>query len=266
MYDPPRSCGCLGDNPGDRGGDDGAVGSVTCDNVIHGLWTKESVEYLFPFTLASPPRRLIRWQSVGMSASSAILRAGGHEVEVRRSSRRRRTVSAYREGDRFVVLVPARMSAANVATYVDELVGRLQERERRATPSDEALLKRAATLSRAWLPTAPQPTSVRWVTNQRQRWGSCTPADGTIRHSHRLQGMPQYVIDYVLLHELAHLLVAGHGADFELLLAPYSRLAEARSFLDGVSFATAHGADTWLCDSVDDEAVDSAGPPPGLLF
>ena len=212
------------------------------------------------------------------------MHAGGHEVEVRRSTRRRRTVSAYREGDRFVVLVPARMSAATVATYVDELVGRLQQRERRATPTDDMLHRRAVALSRAWLPGAPMPNSVRWVTNQRQRWGSCTPADGTIRLSHRLQGMPRHVVDYVLLHELAHLLVAGHGADFEALVAPYPQLLEARAYLDGVSFAMSHGTPPWpTTDGEDgDNEVDhdepareveatqrphqSTEPAPGLLF
>ena len=62
------------------------------------------------------------------------------------------------------------------------------------------------------------PSSVRWVANQNSRWGSATPSDGTIRLSAKLQPMPQWVIDYVLLHELAHLLVAGHDAAFWRLL------------------------------------------------
>ena len=58
------------------------------------------------------------------------------------------------------------------------------------------------------------PASVRWVTNQNGRWGSCTPDDGTIRISHRIQEMPDWVIDYVLLHELAHLVVPSHSSRF----------------------------------------------------
>jgi len=189
-------------------------------------------------------------------------------IEIRRSARRRRTVSAHREGDHFVVLVPARMSAAQVAQYAEELVGRLEARERRAVPSDDELMRRARALSRRWLPGAPAPSSVRWVTNQQQRWGSCTPIDRTIRLSHRLRGMPAFVVDYVLLHELAHLLVAGHGADFEALLAPYPRLLEARAFLDGVDFTLVHGHAMGVTDDpIDDDTVPLPAPPsPGMLF
>jgi predicted metal-dependent hydrolase len=80
-----------------------------------------------------------------------------------------------------------------------------------------------------------EPTSVRWVDNQRNRWGSCTPADGTIRLSRRLVGMPDWVIDYVLFHELAHLLVPGHGPEFWALVARYPRAERARGFLEGVA-------------------------------
>ena len=75
---------------------------------------------------------------------------------------------------------------------------------------------------------------MRWVTNQNTRWGSCTPAEGSIRLSHRLQGMPEYVVDYVLVHELAHLLVPGHGPRFWRLLEAYPRTERARGYLEGV--------------------------------
>ncbi len=185
---------------------------------------------------------------------------GDRQVEVRRSARRRRTVSAFREGDKFVVLVPARMSNAQVAEYVDELVGRLVRRERRISKTDIDLQARAIALSRRWLPTAPVPKAVRWVTNQQHRWGSCTPADGTIRLSHRMQRMPDYVIDYVLLHELAHLLVAGHGNDFDQLMSVYPKLSEAQAFLSGVSFATANDLEPEPTPPVPEQ------PPIGLLF
>ncbi len=162
-------------------------------------------------------------------------------VEVRTSARRRRTVTAYRERGRTVVLVPARMPRAQILGYVQELVGRLEARERRASRSDADLQDRAAELSRRYLPGGPLPASVRWVDNQERRWGSCTPLDASIRLSSRLQQMPRHVIDYVLLHELAHLQVAGHGPDFHALLTGYPKLAEAQAFLAGVDHAILHG-------------------------
>ncbi|MGZ4661034.1 MAG: M48 metallopeptidase family protein, partial [Arthrobacter sp.] len=86
--------------------------------------------------------------------------------------------------------------------------------------------------------------------NQNSRWGSATPADGTIRLSEKLRAMPQWVIDYVLLHELAHLMVAGHNAAFWRLLEAYPETERAKAFLEGVSFATSRGL------SVDGEGSD----------
>jgi predicted metal-dependent hydrolase len=156
-------------------------------------------------------------------------------VEVRRSARRRRTVSAYRDGDRTVVLIPARMSRAEERRWVAAMLERLDRQDRKLRPGDEALLERAVALSRRYLEGAPVPASVRWVGNQGSRWGSCTPVDRTIRLSDRLQGMPSWVLDYVLVHELVHLRVPGHGADFWAEVEQFPRTERARGYLEGVS-------------------------------
>nr|BFD82806.1 M48 family metallopeptidase [Streptomyces sp. Xyl84] len=158
-------------------------------------------------------------------------------IEVRRSTRRRRTVSAYRDGDRTVVLIPARMSEAEERRWVNVMLGKLAAQESRRSPGDTELAARAARLSAQYYDGRARPASVRWVTNQNTRWGSCTPAEGSIRLSHRLRGMPEYVVDYVLLHELAHLLVPGHGPDFWRLLEAYPRTERARGYLEGVAAA-----------------------------
>lgn len=171
------------------------------------------------------------------------------DVEVRRSTRRRRTVSARREAGRVVILIPASMSRREERVWVARMLEKLAAGERRRRPSDSDLLARATDLSTRYLGGYARPASIRWVSNQRSRWGSCTPADGSIRLSDRLRGMPAYVVDYVILHELAHLLVAGHNRDFWTLLRSYPRLERARGFLDGV--ALAQGLD--IADDADDD-------------
>ena len=159
------------------------------------------------------------------------------EVEVRRSARRRRTVSAFREGDRTVVLVPARMSVAEANRWAKEMVERLETREAKRRPSDAQLFSRATELSQRYLEGKAVPESVEWSQTQQKRWGSCTPADASIRISARLIGVPEWVLDYVLLHELAHLLVADHSPRFHELLASYPKLERARGFLEGLAHA-----------------------------
>ncbi|MFC6713073.1 M48 family metallopeptidase [Branchiibius cervicis] len=182
-----------------------------------------------------------------------LLMVSGQVVEVRRSARRRRTINGYRADGRIIVLVPAGLGGRAEAQAVADMVQRVQTprgRRRRGRP-DQDLMERAAALSRKYLADRAHPESVRWVGNQRRRWGSCTPSEGTIRLSTSLQGMPAYVIDSVLLHELAHLLQPGHGRDFWALLAGYPDLIRAQAYLDGVEFGSAL--------RMDESDVDAAG-------
>ena len=192
--------------------------------------------------------------------------AGGAEsplVDVRRSARRRRTVSAYRDGDRTVVLIPARMSRAEERRWVTVMLERLAAQDARLRPSDAELLARAKDLSTRWLDGRARPRSIRWASNQGARWGSCTPVDGSIRLSTRLQGMPSWVVDYVLLHELTHLLVPGHGPDFWAHVDRFPRTERARGYLEGVSATAELGlSDTDDSEGSDDTPAPAAGAAP----
>lgn len=159
------------------------------------------------------------------------------EVEVRRSKRRRRTVSAYRDGQRIVVLIPASFTAADEAEWVERMVARVERSEEPDVPTDEELRRRAQRLSDRYLGGLAEPESVRWVSNQTTRWGSCTVGDRTIRLSERLQRMPGWVLDYVIVHELAHLLEPGHDAAFWGWVDRYPRAEKAQGYLLGWSEA-----------------------------
>jgi predicted metal-dependent hydrolase len=152
--------------------------------------------------------------------------SGTYPVEIVRSTRRRKTVQAVMDDGVIRVHVPAAMSQSEVEHYVADLVPRLERRFR----SDHIdLSRRAADLSRRFgLPGA---ASVAWADNQRQRWGSCTIATGAIRISRRLADYPPWVLDYVLVHELAHLAVADHSPAFHLLVDQYPRAERARGYL-----------------------------------
>jgi len=148
-------------------------------------------------------------------------------------------VTAYRERDAIVVLVPLRMSKAEEERCVAEMVDKVLAREARAAAprGDTELLRRARELSERYLTrtgsSLVEPASVVWVSNQHRRWGSCTPSAGSIRLSDRLRPMPAWVVDYVLLHELAHLLEPSHSAAFWALVDSYPQAERARGFLEG---------------------------------
>ena len=155
-------------------------------------------------------------------------------VEVRRSIKRRRTVSAAREGNKTVLNVPQRMSITEIEEIARDLINRMNERDPRAYFSDDELFKRAQELSATYLFSKADPKSVAWSNRLTSTWGICTPLEGEIRITSRLQGMPQYVLDYVLLHELVHLVINDHGKDFESMMRTFEKKERAEGYLDAL--------------------------------
>ena len=158
--------------------------------------------------------------------------ADPYPVRVLRSRKRKRSVSARLVEGVLELTVPSWLSDGEAKEFVDRMQARFA---RKRTHAASDLTKRAAILAKRY--DLPAPSSVRWVANQSTRWGSCTIDDGSIRLSDRMIGMPDWVVDAVLVHELAHLVHADHGAAFKALEARYERQAEASAFLDGVVWA-----------------------------
>jgi predicted metal-dependent hydrolase len=152
------------------------------------------------------------------------------EVVVVRSRRRRRTAEVRRVEDRLEVRVPWGLGPNVERELVDRLVARALA-PRSTHRGDAALALRARRLSERYFDGRARPTSVRYVDDMASRWGSATPATGEIRLSRRLQAMPAWVEDYVLVHELCHLLVPGHGPAFWRLVGRYPRSERARGYL-----------------------------------
>ena len=162
------------------------------------------------------------------------------EVEVRISKRRKKTSEAKWVGGRIVVSLPAHLDRESRQKTIDWLVERLLTRHRlQSGLTDDDLLARAIELSDRYLVGA-RPVSVRWVTNQTARWGSCSFYSGDIRISHRLGVVPDWVLDSVLVHEVAHLTHPDHSRAFHKLAGAYPRHQEAGVFLAGYGLGLAN--------------------------
>lgn len=148
------------------------------------------------------------------------------DVEVVRSARRRKTVQARQVDGRLRISIPATMTQAEETRWIEEMTRRF-ERRSRAAPID--LTGRAGALARQY--HLPAPASIRWVENQRTRWGSCTLGTGTVRISTALASFPRWVLDYVIVHELAHLIEPNHSPAFWAVVARYPRAERARGYL-----------------------------------
>ena len=147
-------------------------------------------------------------------------------VEVTRSARRRRTVGSRLVGDTLRITIPSWMSAAEEQRWVESLTARYR---RRQAADRIDLAERAVTLARRH--DLPRPREIRWVDDMTTRWGSCTPGTGTIRLSSRLARFPDWVVDYVIVHELAHLEHADHSPAFWRLVHRYPRAERAIGYL-----------------------------------
>ncbi len=152
-------------------------------------------------------------------------------VEVVRSARRKKTISAEIVGDTLVVSIPQRLSRADEHEWVNRMAARMSERRRRDRLNDDGALRmRAAHLSDLYLDGV-RPKDVSWIETQRSRWGSCSPSEGSIQLSLVLADYPSWVRDYVLVHELAHLRVPDHSERFWALVNRYPLTERARGFL-----------------------------------
>jgi len=154
------------------------------------------------------------------------------ELEIRASTRRTKTGAAHWSGSRIVVAIPARLRGAERDRFVDELVRRAMKERPQSVAHDAALEERARVLAELYT-DGRLASSVRFVANQKHRWASCSPATGEIRLSTRLRIVPDWVLDAVLVHELAHLHVADHSARFHELADRHPRQADAELFLEG---------------------------------
>ena len=155
------------------------------------------------------------------------------EFRVIRSSRRKRTLHAFRQNGVIEIHIPDRLSRRQEFDVIPEMIDLVLKRENRLRKSDGALFEMCDQLLAEFLPEFNErPISVTWRV-MRERWGSCTTVDKTIRISERLNSAPDYALRYVLFHELIHLRIAGHGDDFQEFLDRYADKARAEAFLEG---------------------------------
>ena len=151
-------------------------------------------------------------------------------VDVVRSKRRKRTASAYVKQGRLKVMVPFGLAPDEEALLVDSLVARVS---RKASSTEVDLVRRARDLARKY--GLSEPTRIQWSDRQMTRWGSCTAAERSIRISNRLASMPGWVLDSVLIHELAHLDEPNHGPKFKALVGRYELTERAKGYLMAIS-------------------------------
>ena len=153
-------------------------------------------------------------------------------IEVIRSSRRKKTVQAKLDGDTLIVYLPAGLSTEEESELIDTMREKAEKKRlRRSLNNEEYLIKRFNEFNKRYFNGTLVINSIRYVTNQNRCSGSCTPVKGTIRISHKLADMPGWVLDYVIMHEMTHLIYPDHSKKFWDKVNEYQYAERARGFL-----------------------------------
>ena len=161
------------------------------------------------------------------------------------SPRRRRTVSARLVSGVLEIRVPQWMSDRERAVWVERMRARIERQVRRAQPSHDRLQERAQRLNARFFGGRLRWSSIAFSDRQESRWGSCSYPAGVIRISERASRLPDWVLDYIVVHELAHLEVAEHSAAFWKLVGTYALTERARGYLIALDHTAGRAAEAY---------------------
>ena len=198
------------------------------------MWNSERAdnfiqEELLPFNITPVPL-----SNPSIRSQERALRNSLPEFRVIRSKRRKRSIQALRANGTIEIHIPDRLSRREEMELIPEMVSLVLTREAKVRRSDEDLVRWAAEVKAQYLPEFDEElASITWRA-MRERWGSCTTVDRTIRISDRLANAPLYVVKDVILHELIHLRIADHGEEFAALMRRSPEHERAEAFLEGL--------------------------------
>jgi predicted metal-dependent hydrolase len=171
-------------------------------------------------------------------------------VSVNPDSRLRRTVRWMLRGSEIQMRVPQSMNRSQIEKMIEDILPRIaRQRKRARKQADVNLMTRAAEINAAYFGGELTWHTIRWVKNMDRRLGSFTTGgttDGDIRISERIRRWPQYVIDYILAHEMCHRIFPNHSAEFWAYLSRYPHTEKAIGFVEGVAYAEGTDPDSLI--------------------
>ena len=156
------------------------------------------------------------------------------EVKIIRSTKRKKTIQAKMVKGKLWVYLPSGMTTAEERRWIEDMRKKFEKQKRRQElNSDGILQKRAYELNKIFF-DGDLDFDIKYVTNQNSKFGSCTPKNKMIRISDRIADMPRWVRDYVIVHELAHLVYPDHSKEFWEKVNQYKYAERAKGYLIAV--------------------------------
>ena len=154
------------------------------------------------------------------------------EVKIIRSQNRKKTIQARMIGETLEVHLPLGLHSEKERKIIEEMKEKIEKKkQKKQINKDDYPVQRFNELNKEYFYGKLKVNSIQFVTNQKRVNGSCTPNKGTIRLSHKLLEMPKWVLDYVIMHEMTHLVHPDHSREFWNKVAEYKLTERARGFL-----------------------------------
>jgi predicted metal-dependent hydrolase len=179
-----------------------------------------------------------------MSDEARMLDVDGVVLELRVVRKRVKNINARLRGQTLFVSAPHRIPEGELDETILQLARRLVRRSRADAVNSDGGAETIARKMAARFDDPPVVAEVRFVTNQRSRWGSYSARTGIVRLNAALRQMPPWVLEAVVAHELAHTFHLDHSPAFwKLVRSVCPKTDRARAFLEGVS---------WLASSWDE--------------
>ncbi len=151
--------------------------------------------------------------------------------------KRVKNVNVRLRGSTVFISAPPHLSEKDLKPMVEKLAKGLIRRAHSQRINEEVDALTLAGKVALRFPEPPDVDRVRFVTNQRSRWGSYSGKTRTIRLNAVLRRMPKWVLEAVIAHELAHVEHPNHSQEFwHLLREVCPETDKANAFLAGVSW------------------------------
>ncbi|MBU1125886.1 MAG: M48 family metallopeptidase [Candidatus Omnitrophica bacterium] len=154
------------------------------------------------------------------------------DIKVIRSRKRMRTVSARVEQDTLIVHAPAILPQERLDKIVLDFKSRFERKKlKEDLKKKQDLAQVAAGLNAKYFGNQLKINSIEYVTTQNRKFGCCDYTQARIRISHRIGLMPAWVRDYVVVHEMAHLIEPNHSRAFWNIVFRYRLAERAKGYL-----------------------------------
>ncbi|MCK4353240.1 M48 family metallopeptidase [candidate division WOR-3 bacterium] len=154
------------------------------------------------------------------------------KIVIKRSATRKKTIQAKLKDEVMEILAPLNVSEKKLNEVIKSFKHRFEKREKEKFFNRESKLPlRVQKLNQKYFGGELKFKYIKYSANQSNSFGICYPHRRTILINGYLKKMPQWVEDYVIVHELAHLVYPNHSKDFWKLVRQYPKTERAIGYL-----------------------------------